>query len=162
MLKIPPHPSFLTPSNGEQAIIFNPPSAAPNVYHTPFKFLPKTDPRRQSNLTHLLGVSADSHRLPPAATKTSEIQPKRNVSLEEVDEMRRLRLEDPRTWSVTALAKKFDCTKYFVMMCCKSSDDHRQSEKARLEAIKARWGPIRKKAREERQKRKVLLAKGEL
>ncbi|KIW07740.1 uncharacterized protein PV09_01670 [Verruconis gallopava] len=54
-LSIPPAPSFGpqkptkmpldVPSSSH--VIFNPPPTAPNVYHTPLKFLPKNDKRRQ-------------------------------------------------------------------------------------------------------------------
>ncbi|ORY65386.1 mitochondrial ribosomal protein subunit L20-domain-containing protein [Pseudomassariella vexata] len=161
-LKIRPDVSFLTP-NSEDHIIFNPPSSAPSVYHTPFKFLPKSDPRRQANLTHLLRTS-DLHNapLPPPAGKLAEIKPRSNVTKEEVEEMRQLRNENPAKWSVVRLAEKFQCTKLFVMMCCQASDEHWKSERERLEAIKARWGPMRTNAREERQKRKKMLARGEL
>ncbi|KAI0134557.1 mitochondrial ribosomal protein subunit L20-domain-containing protein [Xylariales sp. AK1849] len=166
-LKIPPHPSFLTPKGYDDHIVFNPPSSVPSVYHTPFKFLPKTDPRRQANLTQLLRSSADPTWSAAAAPTAPEVpksfvQPGRNVTREQVEEMRRLRDEDPARWSVMKLAEKFECSNYFVMMCCRASSEHRGNERARLEAIKARWGPIRTKAREDRQKRKVLLGRSEI
>ncbi|KAI0430682.1 mitochondrial ribosomal protein subunit L20-domain-containing protein [Xylaria sp. FL1042] len=169
MLKIPPHPDFLTPQSGQNHIIYNPPAAAPSVFHTPFKFLPKSDPRRQANLTHLIRSSSDlrasSSRVPglPPPTRASELrQRKYNVTREQVDEMRRLRAEDPMTWSVHRLADKFDCSPFFVMICCKSSPEHKEQERQRLEAIKARWGPVRTKAREDRKKRKALLLRSSL
>jgi hypothetical protein len=168
-LKIAPHHSF-TAGPGEDHIIFNPPSAAPSVYHTPFKFLPRSDPRRQANLTQLLrstsqdgsGDSSSSVLAPAAGGTPSFVAPKRHVTREQVEEMRALRAEDPARWSVVRLAQRFDCSNYFVMMCCRSSAEHRQAERDRLDAVKARWGPIRAKAREDRQKRKALLARGEL
>ncbi|KAI0438858.1 mitochondrial ribosomal protein subunit L20-domain-containing protein [Xylaria telfairii] len=165
MLKIPPHPDFLTPNSGQNHIIFNPPAAAPSVYHTPFKFLPKCDPRRQANLSQLLRSSSDLHtsgQLPPLMRATETREKKYNVTQEQVDEMRRLRAEDPVTWSVLKLAKKYDCTSWFVMMCCNASKEHKDKEYARLQDIKARWGPIRTKARDERRKRKFLLLRGAL
>lgn len=67
-LNIAPHPSFLpssTSSSGSSSsnngitssIVFNPPASAPTVLHTPFKFLPKTDPRRRRNLSALFEKS---------------------------------------------------------------------------------------------------------
>lgn len=167
-LKISPHPSFLNNTNADH-IIFNPPSSAPSVYHTPFKFLPRTDPRRQANLTQLIRASSSTagsgaQLSPPVGSSPNGglVPPKHTVTREQVEEMRALRALDPAKWSVAALASKFGCSNWFVMMCCKSSAEHKASEKARLEAIKARWGPIRSKAREERQKRKVMLGRGEL
>lgn len=168
-LKIPPHPSFLTPDSVSTHIIYNPPAAAPSVFHTPFKFLPKSDPRRQANLDHLIRTRADifssagsSSSLPPPITKADEnrFTPRHNVTKEQVEEMRALREKDPLKWSVLKLAAKYQCTPIFVMMCCKASAEHAGNEKARKEAIKARWGPIRTQAREERTKRKALLLKG--
>ncbi|KAI1308280.1 mitochondrial ribosomal protein subunit L20-domain-containing protein [Xylaria venustula] len=168
MLKIPPHPDFLTPRSGANHIIFNPPAAVTSVYHTPFKFLPKSDPRRQANLSQLLRSSADlqtSSRLttlPPAARASETREKKYNVTREQVDEMRQLRASDPFTWSVHKLAAKFECTPLFVMMCCKASPEHKDQERQRLDAIKARWGPIRTRAREDKKKRKILLLQGAL
>ncbi|KAI0972338.1 mitochondrial ribosomal protein subunit L20-domain-containing protein [Xylaria arbuscula] len=168
MLKIPPHPDFLTPRSGANHIIYNPPSAAPSVYHTPFKFLPKSDPRRQANLSQLLRSSADLQTstrlttLPPTARAGETREKKYNVTREQVEEMRQLRASDPLTWSVHKLAAKFECTPLFVMMCCKASPEHKDKERQRLDAIKARWGPIRTKARDERKKRKTLLLQGAL
>lgn len=87
---------------------------------------------------------------------------KYNVTREQVEEMRKLRAADPVTWSVLELARKFECAPYFVIMCCKASPEHKEKERQRLEAVKARWGTIRTKAREERKKRKVLLLRGAL
>ncbi|KAI0206742.1 mitochondrial ribosomal protein subunit L20-domain-containing protein [Astrocystis sublimbata] len=166
MLKIPPHPDFLTPRSGENHIIFNPPSSAASVYHTPFKFLPKTDPRRQSNITQLLRSSgADLHTvapLPPLSHPSEANEKKYHVTKEQVDEMRRLRETDPIEWSVVKLATKYDCSPVFVMMCCRASREHTDNEYERREAIKARWGPIRTKAREDRKKRRTLLLRGAL
>ncbi|KAK7522526.1 mitochondrial ribosomal protein subunit L20-domain-containing protein [Phyllosticta citriasiana] len=49
MLKSVPSAPIFTPhsSVASDTIIYNPPSAAPNVYHTPLKFLPANDRRRQ-------------------------------------------------------------------------------------------------------------------
>ncbi|KAI1773546.1 mitochondrial ribosomal protein subunit L20-domain-containing protein [Hypoxylon cercidicola] len=166
-LKIAPHTSFLgTPTDASSRVVYNPPSSSPSVYHTPFIFLPRSDPRRQANLAQLFRASSD---LAPPASSETQLPPelaapeqKYNVTREQVDEMRRLRAEDPEAWSVTRLAKRYGCAPYFVMMCCKSSAEHRERERARLEAVKARWGPIRAAAREERKKRKALLLKDAL
>lgn len=127
-LNIPPHPSFLpTPSEagpeapGSTKIIFNPPSSEPSVYHTPFKFLPKSDPRRRANLPATLFASSTTIQYnpeepsPEEAVKVVEKLPKvrpadpkvYHVTPEQVQEMRRLRKEDPVANSVSALAKKY-------------------------------------------------------
>ncbi|KAI0012296.1 mitochondrial ribosomal protein subunit L20-domain-containing protein [Xylariaceae sp. FL0662B] len=173
-LKVAPHGSFLTPATESNHIIYNPPAAAPSVYHTPFKFLPRSDPRRQANLTQLLHRASPS---PSSSTSSSSSQHQQNlpppvptppgtqrynVTREQVEEMRALREDDPARWSVLKLAERYACSPIFVMMCCRASAEHRGQERERLEAIKARWGPIRSGAREERRKRKALLLKGGL
>lgn len=52
---VPPAPGFLPKrqdtggrsSQSQSHVVFNPPASAPNVYHTPMKFLPQADRRRQ-------------------------------------------------------------------------------------------------------------------
>ncbi|XXH03686.1 hypothetical protein Hte_010092 [Hypoxylon texense] len=179
-LKIAPHPSFLSTPSSDSAsrVIYNPPSSSPSVYHTPFKFLPRSDPRRQANLTQLLRTSSDlltsspsssSSPSSPSSEQHQSLPPelkappqKYNVTQEQVDEMRRLRAEDPEAWSVHRLADRYGCAPYFVMMCCRADREHRDRERARLDAVKARWGPIRAAAREERKKRRALLLKDAL
>ncbi|KAI0893520.1 mitochondrial ribosomal protein subunit L20-domain-containing protein [Annulohypoxylon nitens] len=174
-LKIAPHPSFLTSTQPGTHVIYNPPSSKPSVYHTPFKFLPRSDPRRRAGLTQLLlsttpsSSSSDLPNASPASADTSDLPPpllepekKYNVTKEQVAEMRTLRAKDPERWSVLKLAARYDCQPLFVMMCCRASAEHKDRERARLDAIKARWGPFKTAAREERKKRKVLLHKDAL
>jgi hypothetical protein len=75
-LSIPPAPSFgpqkttkkLVDIPPSSHIIFNPPPTAPNVYHTPLKFLPKSDKRRQlyadSSTPSLYNVPANAKTAP--------------------------------------------------------------------------------------------------
>lgn len=201
-LRVPPHPSFLSSNiDGvarprEDHIILNPPSSAPSVYHTPFKFLPKSDPRRRANLASALfsqsttiqyNSSSSSNSNPdpspsnnnPAEPTTTtatgpsvadlpvvnklDLQPKNHsVTREDIEQMRALRRADPVANSVQALAERFGCSKLFVMMCCQSPREHRDAAKAREEAVKARWGPKRAAAREERRRRWEMIANGEL
>ncbi|WYZ41459.1 hypothetical protein EsH8_V_000354 [Colletotrichum jinshuiense] len=174
-LNLPPHPDFLpsTPAVGD-TIIFNPPSAAPSVYHTPFKFLPPTDPRRRANLSSLFASSAAAtsqttssssaaRPLPPALNVPSRgSNPRYHLSRDDVAEIRRLRAEDPARWSVTALARKFDCSETFITICTPAPRDHKERLDRKLEAVKGRWGSIRTKAREDRTRRKEMLFRGEL
>lgn len=170
-LRVPPHPSFITSESSPKTdhIIFNPPSSEPSIFSTPFKFLPKTDPRRRANLPALFSSLAPapttaSTKLPPLLPflPTPE-QPKvHHLKPEDVTEMRRLRAEDPVKNSVIALANKFGCSKTFVMMCCHAPKEHQEKHKERLAAVRERWGPKRTKAREDRVRRKDMLLRGEL
>ncbi|TLS31610.1 hypothetical protein PpBr36_03176 [Pyricularia pennisetigena] len=182
-LNIPPHPSFLSSDVGEDVVIFNPPSSEASVYHTPFKFLPKSDPRRRANMAALFESSA-TIKFPEgaqeaadgtASTPASGVQPKHmptvnmgtkksRLTTEEVAEMRRLREENPIENSVHRLAVKFNCTKLFVMIATGSKDmtDHKKRMERQLEKLRARWGPRKAKARSDRYKRTEMLYRGEL
>ncbi|KAF2099843.1 hypothetical protein NA57DRAFT_75347 [Rhizodiscina lignyota] len=182
-LRLPPAPSFAQSSSQRAQIIFNPPSSAPNVYHTPLKFLPKSDPRRR--LYSLASTSPDaaqsSHHnpsgtspiarpsgrsvtsYPPAADGETKLPPplkaptakRYHLTQADVDEMRRLRAEDPKTWTRAKLVEKFDCSSFFVAITCKNVEAGQEAAD-RLEEIKRKWGPRKRRAREDRVKRKEM------
>lgn len=69
--------------------------------------------------------------------------------------MRTLRKEDPYKWSVTQIAKKFDCSRIFVeWVVAGLAKDKAKEQKMVTEVIKSRWGPKRRIAREDRAIRK--------
>lgn len=177
-LNIAPHPSFLDSDSRQQQdyIIFNPPASAASVYHTPFKFLPKNDPRRRANLAKIF----ESHFTSPAGgagpTTTTTDLPKVSglhkhnpafdargpITKSEVEEMRRLREEDPHKWDVRALSEKYSIPHIFVMMCCQAPKEKLEFERKKMELIRQRWGPIRAKAKEDRHRRTQMLYRGEI
>lgn len=161
-LKIKPDPSFL-PSKTETQdhIILNPPSSAPNVYHTPLKFLPADDPRRQMH-TLLEKRKALLSSKNPQPVKASSLQPVRpvyekkyHVQSAQIDEIRKLRAEDPVFWTRIRLADKFKCSQFFISLCCNSPEMAARHQRE-LELVKARWGRKRTEAREDRVERKKL------
>ncbi|CAK7267343.1 hypothetical protein SEPCBS119000_002500 [Sporothrix epigloea] len=157
-------------SNGTTTLLYNPPASAPSVYQTPFKFLPKSDPRRRSNLTAFFkSTSSAASSSTSQSTQSPELghrsyTPTKQYHLSEQDvaEIRRLRSLDPIEWSVHRLARHFECSPIFVMLVVRSSAEHRQAKLAEAEAARSRWGPIRTKARSDRLKRREMLYKGEL
>jgi len=166
-LRVKPDPSFL-PSmiETQDHIIFNPPSSAPNVYHTPQKFLPDTDPRKRAHTLTSSGsatlpssshapptASVAKHGLPPALRP--EYQKKYHLTPEDMNEIRRLRKEDPRQWTRVRLAEKFECSQFFVSLCCSAPEIKAERDKE-LEEIKKKWGRRKAEAREARQDRKKL------
>ncbi|KUJ15777.1 uncharacterized protein LY89DRAFT_685717 [Mollisia scopiformis] len=165
-LNIKPDSSFLNSkhSPNQDHIIFNPPSSAPSVLHTPLKFLPKEDKRRQ-----LLASTATRHQAtdsilpPPVHVKRSV--PHHHLSEADVREIQRLKREEPDNWTCAKLARKFNCSTFFVSICltqCGVDNTQKKKEmQEKLEAIQARWGPRRRKAREERAKRYELANRGE-
>ena len=159
-LNIKPDPSFL-PSTNEPLdhIIHNAPPSLPNVYHTPAMFLPKGDPRRKLHeaaalqRVGLTDPSAATAKLPPP---TGKPQAKRyHLTKEDMDEMRRLRREDPMEWSAKKLAKKFDCSSIFVSLVTEGiAKEKKELQKQVLATVKSEWGPRRRAAREDRALRK--------
>ncbi|KAI2640026.1 mitochondrial ribosomal protein subunit L20-domain-containing protein [Xylaria nigripes] len=172
MLKIAPHPDFLAPPSGHNHIIYNPPASTPSVFETPFKFLPKSDPRRRNNLSGLVyrastpaaapGMGSTAAPLPPLMGFFEKDFNKYTMTAEQVEEMRALRIKDPFEWSVQKLAQKFNCSPIFVMKCCKASPEHKSREKLRVEDIRARWSPAKARAKAEKKKRQILLLQGAL
>jgi hypothetical protein len=98
----------------------------------------------------------------PPQMKYKGREPKYHLKPEHIQEMRRLRNEDPLKWSNAALAKKFECSRMFVLMAAPAPKEHLEWLKTVLEKKKARWGPIRTKAREERSRRAAMMYRGEL
>lgn len=170
-LNIPPHPSFLAAdaASEQDTIVFNPPSAAPSVYHTPFKFLPRNDPRRRANLASLFesrfgrttsASSSSPDSLPVLAEHmTTDRGP---ITREEVEEMRALRAGDPQKWTVRALSTKYDLPMGFIMACCQAPKEKIEFEKRKMELIRQRWGPAKRKAMEDRARRREMLYRGEI
>ena len=64
-------------------------------------------------------------------------------------------------WSVNKLARKFNCSMTFIQMCCQAPSEKKELERQKVEAIKARWGPKRTRAREDRVKRRDLILRDE-
>ncbi|KAL6815429.1 mitochondrial ribosomal protein subunit L20 domain-containing protein [Trichoderma sp. SZMC 28013] len=173
-LKIAPHDSFLPSRTAAAAfpaadsIIYNPPASEASPAHTPFIFLPRNDPRRLA-ITRLRSTAndptaysqANDGQLPPEM-RYKRRQPKYNLTKEHIEEMRRLRNEDPLTWSVQKLARKFECSTVFVQMAAPAPPEHLQWLKGKLERKMERWGPKKTQAREDRKRRAEMLYRGEL
>lgn len=165
-LRVKPDSSFLpTTTEPTDHVIFNPPSSAPNIYHTPMKFLPKDDPRQKLH-TLATATRPPSSIVPTPSsdspTKTRLIpsvrpiyQKKYHLTQVEIDEIRRLREEDPRHWTRVRLGEKFNCSEFFISLCCKSPEIAAEREKE-IEQIKSRWGRSKREAREERVERRKL------
>ncbi|KAK0762604.1 hypothetical protein N5P37_005421 [Trichoderma harzianum] len=172
-LKISPHDSFLPSRTTEfpaaDSIIYNPPASEASPSHTPFIFLPRNDPRRlaitrlrsTANVDPTAYNSQTNGELPPEM-RYKRRQPKYNLTKEHIEEMRRLRNEDPLTWSVQKLARKFECSTVFVQMAAPAPPEHLQWLKGKLERKMERWGPKKTAAREDRKRRAEMLYRGEL
>ncbi|KAE9378196.1 hypothetical protein N431DRAFT_435365 [Stipitochalara longipes BDJ] len=167
-LNVKPEPSFLpsyskTPIQQDH-IIFNPPSSAPSVFHTPLSFLPKEDKRKQLLVATAKKFSSTQMLLPPPIRAKPKV-PHHHLSDADIAEIIKLKKQDPDHWSNTRLARKFNCSSLFVSICltqCEVDNTKKKLEmKQKLEAVQARWGPRRRKAKEEQEKRFKLAYRGD-
>jgi len=159
-LNIKPDSTFLLNSQSPQQdhIIFNPPSSAPNVLHTPAKFLPKDDRRKQ---LFAAKTATQTPRLPPVIPKFKPVGVRHHLTDVDIAEIRKLRLKDPEVNTARKLAIKFNCSTYFISMVCEAPKEKKQrDEEAQLAKI-ARYGPKRTKAREDRKRRMELALRDE-
>ena len=148
-LRVKPDSTFLpSPSEPRDHIIFNPPSSIPPVHQTPKLFLPPDDPRQH------LHVTQNARKIPPEGQSPAVRQPyakRYHLKEEDLVEMRRLRKEDPITWTVSKLAKKFECSGLFVSLATDGMAREKQLQQSKvLAAVKSRWGAKRRIAREDR------------
>ncbi|KAF2175678.1 hypothetical protein K469DRAFT_56180 [Zopfia rhizophila CBS 207.26] len=172
-----PEASSYTPDKSAPTLIFNPPSSEPNVYRTPLKFLPKDDRRRQlySAAVNLSTQAAlrkktsaiaqpgtplstssflppkPSSSLPPAVRQ--QYDKKYHLKDKDIEEIRRLRLEDPDKWTRVRLAEKFGCSQFFVGMVVKAPEKAERVERDHQKS-RNRWGQRRRIAREDRVRRR--------
>lgn len=152
-LRVTPDASFGPSLNKtEDHIIYNPPPSAPSVFQTPTKFLPPDDIRRKLRTDTVSTNHPNSHELPGVFKKPAE--KKYHLTPADVEEIRKLRLQDPMTWSRNKLAKRFDCAPDFIAMVCEASPQKKQIQRQVLEAVQSRWNTKRRMAREDRQLRR--------
>ena len=177
-LKLPPHTSFLpsrTNPPTSDSIIYNPPSSEASPHHTPFIFIPRSDPRRLAIIRSRGAADAkatassastthdgNSSSLLPPEMQYKRRDPKSHMTVEHIKEMKRLRNADPLTWSANALAKKFQCSTTFVNIAAPAPKEHIAWLAEKLEKQKARWGPKKTEARQERDMRTEMMYRGEL
>lgn len=161
-LNIGPDSSFLNANGSLQHdhVIFNPPSSAPSTLHTPLKFLPKQDKRRE--LLAATAAKTDNllTELPPPIYNNPNHQ-KHHLSEVEILEIRRLRTVDPEKWSARKLGLKFNCASRFVAWVCEAPKEKQELHWAKKKAARDQWGPRRTAAREDRGKRMQLASRGE-
>ncbi|TVY55154.1 54S ribosomal protein L20, mitochondrial [Lachnellula cervina] len=165
-LNIKPDSSFLISNESpkQDHIIFNPPSSSPSVLHTPFKFLPKEDKRRQLLAATSEKLNPTPSRLPPPVSRRPKM-PHHHLSDADIAEIQRLKRDEPEKWNNLKLSRKFNCSSMFISIClsqCGYDDTAtRQAEKARLAGIMERWGPRRRMAHEDKLKRMEIALRDE-
>lgn len=155
-------------------VVFDPPSSAPNVYHTPAKFLPATDVRRKLFAQPLPSVIQGNRTDSPAQQQASEAaarslpppirapyEKKYHVTPEQMEEMRTLRRQDEVLWTKTKLAEKFSCSKLFVGMVVEASAERKAKLQRIDEGRRRSWGLKKRTAREERSRRRETWGRDE-
>ncbi|KAJ5937468.1 hypothetical protein N7454_004768 [Penicillium verhagenii] len=106
---------------------------------------------------------------PPASLNATNLpnvhkindEAKYHLTPSDIEEIRKLRLSDPMTWSRHKLAKRFECSPLFIAIACEASPEKKQIQKQVLEAVQSRWGPKRRMAREDRQLRREAWGRDE-
>ncbi|KAI0998736.1 hypothetical protein K3495_g9459 [Podosphaera aphanis] len=157
-LNVKPESSFLISDKSpkQDHIIFNPPSSAPSVFHTPFKFVPQDDKRRKLLAATLNHFGQPETLPPPMRPKQIDI-PRGHLNPKDIAEIKRLNNRDPNLWTNKKLAKKFNCSSEFVSVCLRHAGGNPSARKelikSKLEYVESKWGPRRMKAKEDRQKR---------
>ncbi|KAL2045535.1 hypothetical protein N7G274_001963 [Stereocaulon virgatum] len=165
-LRTKPDPSFtssIPESQINDHIVFNPPSSAPSPYHTPPVFLPPNDPRRQllvQSHRHANPYEQTERRLPPIIKHHQPYEKKYHLREKEIEEIRRLRTEDPYTWSRAKLAVMYGCSPFFVGIIA-PNEGKRAEEFKKVEEVKENWGRRRRYAREDRAKRRKMWGRDE-
>lgn len=130
-------------------VVHNPPASAPTPYQTPSAFLPKDDPRREAVWNT---KKQDVDTMPPL----NEREKKYHLTEAEIQEIQKLRLQDPETWTRKALAEKFQCSPFFISMVSTPDPARLQEMNRRLEVIKSRWTEHREIARRDRKRRREI------
>jgi hypothetical protein len=95
----------------------------------------------------------DDAPLPPPIS--APYLPATALTQEQVEEVRRLRREQPFKWSLRKLAKKFQCS-YRLIAAIQISKEANEKEIEDMEKIKDRWSERRSKARVDRARRREL------
>jgi hypothetical protein len=96
----------------------------------------------------------DSTFLPPLTYNKPRPEP-RTLTQAEVEEIAELRQSDPKTWTISALCKKFGCN-FGIVRAIKVNHEAHNAHEEGLKATKSRWGRKKTIARMERTRRKAL------
>ena len=166
-LRVKPSASLtanIPPEQINDQIVFNPPFSAPSPYHTPPAVLPPNDPRREllrEAHNHANPYRDPETRMPPPISKKEEVPKRYHLTNKEIEEIRQLRAEDPDTWTQISLAKKYNCSEYFVGIVAPVSRVRMEAHHQRKGEIESRWGKRRAYAREDRQRRKDMWGRDE-
>lgn len=133
------------------------PAGSINSETIPSSFLPSNDPRKQfSQELASRDVLAKSNA-PPVLPGRSTLQDKSyHLNPEQIEEIRRLRLQDPVKNTRKSLASQYNVSPLFISMVSEPPKEWKQQMDSRLATIKSKWHVKRAAAREDRRARKDL------
>ncbi|KAF8610036.1 hypothetical protein BDV93DRAFT_539951 [Ceratobasidium sp. AG-I] len=127
--------------------IHNPPSSVP----TPHSLT--TAPASPLLSKRTANTNIDTSLLPPEIRpKATSAGPK--LTQPQIEEMRKLRLQDPKTNSCQVLARKYGCSPVFVSMVAPLPADQRKELEKDQNAIRGQWGDRKQLIREIRKRRR--------
>lgn len=126
----------------------HPAPAAPSAIHTPYVFLPDSDPRKALMAD---SASSDTANMPSFRKGAAQY----HISEADIKEMRRLHESDPEKWTRAALMDKFGVSGYFAGSIVQASAQRVKTMNNELAKIKTNWSQRRADARLEREKRKA-------
>ncbi|KAK5017427.1 Nucleolar protein 13 [Cryomyces antarcticus] len=98
-------------------------------------------------------VDVQEGDLAGSSAAPSPTEKKYHLTESDIASMRELRAADPRQWTRVRLAQRFECSEFFVSLCCHAPEIKKEREQ-QLEDIKRRWGRRKTEARQDRQRRK--------
>lgn len=133
------------------------PAGSINSETIPSSFLPSNDPRKQfSKELASRDVLAKSDS-PPVLPGRSTLKGKSyHLNPEQIEQIRKLRLEDPANNTRKSLASQYNVSPLFISMVSEPPKEWKQEMDSRLTTIKSKWHVRRASAREDRKRRKDL------
>jgi len=103
-------------------------------------------------------TKANGGRLPPLLRPSAYVKEPPRVTREQLEEIRRLRREDPATYSRSKLAEMFNCTTHFIAQVAALPPSQRKQFRRRQEveheAYRSQWGETKSLIMEIRKKRR--------
>ena len=136
--------------NYSKGTLYHHPSPSIAKISTPDAFLPSNDPRKGLNLS---GKPSTSYANAPSLSTPTRRE--LNLTPAQVTEIQTLRMSEPDKWTRKALAEKFNVSPFTISLVSDANSERQEEMTQRLETIKKSWSEGRRRARLERQKRKV-------
>ncbi|KZW00915.1 hypothetical protein EXIGLDRAFT_111959 [Exidia glandulosa HHB12029] len=150
-----PPPRFPDPLENVKGV-----EVAPNLtfFHRPPPSMPTPESLTTAPASPLLRRPARTPRqppqLPPPVSGKLPEQKKYHLTAEQINEIRRLRAEDPVKYSRSALAKRFDTTSWFVATVSKVPKERKKVLDAAVVKQREGWGELKRLAVDVRKKRR--------